>query len=209
VFTSRPARPPLPGATYGTFAAVCHYTDGTFVPAASHSACAPRSPTPTPGSASGIPSADDFRRRQGSEMVQGPSTTQEDQMSVTASGIREISLVTLPSYDQDRSIEFYVGSLGFEKRTDVPFGGGYRWVEVYPPGGTTGIALAPPREGDDATPMETGITLASADVDATHAELRSRGVDVDEQVSRMGDPVPPMFWFRDPDGHSLMVVEQS
>jgi hypothetical protein len=28
-------------------------------------------------------------------------------------------------------------------------------------------------------------------------------------VSRMGDPVPPMFWFRDPTGHTLMVVEQS
>ena len=37
---------------------------------------------------------------------------------------------------------------------------------------------------------------------------RSRGVDVDADVSRMGDPVPPMFWFRDPTGHSLMVVEQ-
>ena len=130
-------------------------------------------------------------------------------MSVTASGIREISLVAIPSSDQDRSIEFYVGSLGFEKRTDVPFGGGYRWVEVYPPGGTTGIALAPPRSGDEGKPTETGITLTSADVDATHADLRSRGVDVDEQVSRMGDPVPPMFWFRDPDGHSLMVVQQS
>jgi hypothetical protein len=23
----------------------------------------------------------------------------------------------------------------------------------------------------------------------------------------MGDPVPPMFWFRDPDGHTLLVVE--
>jgi hypothetical protein len=25
-------------------------------------------------------------------------------------------------------------------------------------------------------------------------------------VSRMGEPVPPMFWFRDPTGHTLMVV---
>jgi len=25
----------------------------------------------------------------------------------------------------------------------------------------------------------------------------------------MGDPVPPMFWLRDPTGHSLMVVEQA
>ena len=23
----------------------------------------------------------------------------------------------------------------------------------------------------------------------------------------MGDPVPPMFWFRDPDGNSLLIVE--
>ena len=57
--------------------------------------------------------------------------------------------------------------------------------------------------------MQTGITLTTTDIDAAHAELRSRGVDVDAEVSRMGDPVPPMFWFRDPDGHSLMIVEQS
>ncbi len=44
VFTSMPARPPLPGAQYGTFAAACHYVDGTFVPAASKSACSPKSP---------------------------------------------------------------------------------------------------------------------------------------------------------------------
>ena len=41
----------------------------------------------------------------------------------------------------------------------------------------------------------------------THAELRARGVDVDEAVSRMGDPIPPMFWLRDADGNTLMVVE--
>jgi catechol 2,3-dioxygenase-like lactoylglutathione lyase family enzyme len=113
--------------------------------------------------------------------------------------------VIIPSVDQDKSIEFYE-QLGFDKRTDVPFGDKYRWVEVYPPSGSTGIALAPPREGD-ATGVETGITLATDDVDATHEYLKSNGVDVDEQVSRMGDPVPPMFWFRDPDGNSLMVVQ--
>jgi catechol 2,3-dioxygenase-like lactoylglutathione lyase family enzyme len=129
-------------------------------------------------------------------------------MTKTATGIAGISLVVIPSTDQDRSIEFYVDSLGFEKRTDVPFGDQYRWVEVYPPSGTTGIALAPPRPGD-ATAVQTGITLTTDDIDATHAELRSRGVDVDEEVSRMGDPVPPMFWFRDPDGNTLLVVTAS
>jgi hypothetical protein len=31
VFATKPATPPLPGATYGSFGAACHYKDGTFV----------------------------------------------------------------------------------------------------------------------------------------------------------------------------------
>ena len=130
-------------------------------------------------------------------------------MSTTATRIGSLSLICVQTPDQDGAIAFYE-SLGFEKRTDMPFGGRYRWVEVYPPEGQTGIALAPPPpQGGDVTPMQTGITLVTEDIDTTHAEFQSRGVDVDAEVSRMGDPVPPMFWFRDPTGHTLMVVEQT
>ena len=127
-------------------------------------------------------------------------------MSTSPTGIRQISLVCVPTPDQDRAIEFYE-SIGFEKRTDVPFGGDYRWIEVYPPEGPTGIALAPPPAGQRGHPVETGITLTTADIDATHEALEARGIDVDAAVSRMGDPVPPMFWLRDPSGHTLMVVQ--
>jgi catechol 2,3-dioxygenase-like lactoylglutathione lyase family enzyme len=126
--------------------------------------------------------------------------------STTTSGITRLNLVIVPTADQDRSIAFYVDVLGFEKRTDIPMGDDYRWVEVYAPEGETGIALAPPPPGSDAAARETGITLATADIDATRAHLVANGVDADE-VSRMGDPVPPLFSFRDPDGHSLMVVQ--
>jgi hypothetical protein len=44
VFTAKPATPPLPGATYGSFGAACHYKDGTFVFAASQDLCPTRSP---------------------------------------------------------------------------------------------------------------------------------------------------------------------
>jgi hypothetical protein len=44
VFTEKPATPPLPGATYGSFGAACHYRDGTFVFAVSQADCAKRSP---------------------------------------------------------------------------------------------------------------------------------------------------------------------
>jgi hypothetical protein len=44
VFPSTPTTPPLPGATYGSFGAACHYKDGTFVFASSQDQCARRSP---------------------------------------------------------------------------------------------------------------------------------------------------------------------
>ena len=125
------------------------------------------------------------------------------------SGLITISLICLTTADQDRAIAFYVDALGFEKRTDTPFGNGYRWVEVYPPEGTTGIALAPPPDSDPtAGGANTGITIATDDIDATHAALVQAGVDVDAEVSRMGGPVPPLFWLRDPDANVLMVVER-
>jgi hypothetical protein len=44
VFTQTPSSPPLPGATYGSFGAACHYQDGTFVFARTQELCATRSP---------------------------------------------------------------------------------------------------------------------------------------------------------------------
>jgi catechol 2,3-dioxygenase-like lactoylglutathione lyase family enzyme len=130
-------------------------------------------------------------------------------MSTTANRLKSMCLVCVPTPDQDRAVTFYE-SLGFEKRTDTPFGGGYRWIEVYLAGDTTGIALAPPPPGaGEVTPTVTGITLNTDDIEATHAEMKAQGVEVDPEVSRMGDPIPPMFWFRDPTGHTLMVVEQT
>jgi hypothetical protein len=41
VWPEQPAEPPLPGATYGSFDAACHYKDGTFVPTATEKECAP------------------------------------------------------------------------------------------------------------------------------------------------------------------------
>ena len=128
-------------------------------------------------------------------------------MSQTKTRISQIGTVVVPVSDQDRAIDFYTEALGFEKRTDVPFGNGYRWVEVGPADAPTTIAIVPPPPGKPTGSVETGIALNTDDVDAVHADLKARGVDVDEEVSRMGDPVPPMFWFRDPEGNTLLVVE--
>jgi len=123
----------------------------------------------------------------------------------TRTHITEVGTVIVPVSDQERALKFYVGKLGFEKRMDAPFGDGRRWVEVAPPGAATTIALIPPPEGEQT---EMVVSFTTRDADADHADLRARGVEADAEVMRMGDFVPPMFTFRDPDGNSFRMVER-
>ncbi len=131
-------------------------------------------------------------------------------MSSTDTSIRisQVGTVIVPVSDQDRAIEFYTGKLGFEKRADIPMGQAMRWVEVAPPGASTTVAIVPPREGDPVG-VETRIAFTTDDVDADHASLKAQGVDVDEEVMRMGGPVPPMFFFRDQDQNKLLIVQRT
>ena len=128
-----------------------------------------------------------------------------------------VQLVMVPTTDQARGLAFYK-SLGFEVRADFPWGDGHRWIEVYPPGTSTGLVLIPP--GPDPVGVRTGIILNTSDIDATHTQMKVLGVDVDSDIGRAGSPVqvrlgaieqaepqPPMFWFRDPDGNELLVVQ--
>jgi catechol 2,3-dioxygenase-like lactoylglutathione lyase family enzyme len=121
--------------------------------------------------------------------------------------LTKVGRVCVTVADTDRAIDFYVDTLGFEKVVDTPMGDAGRWVEVAIPGRETTIALAPPPQGREAGGSQTGICLDTSDVDGDHAALQAAGADVDAEITRWGEPVPPMFWVRDPDGNSLIVVQ--
>jgi catechol 2,3-dioxygenase-like lactoylglutathione lyase family enzyme len=118
----------------------------------------------------------------------------------------QVGRVMVPVRDQDQAISFYTEKLGFAVAADVPFGEGERWVEVGPAQGGTSLALVPPR-GEYQPGRMTGIAIDCPDARAAHEELRSRGVDVDDEL--MGDEgnVPPMFFFRDQDANQLLLVQ--
>jgi hypothetical protein len=44
VFPTMPKNPPLPNATFGSFPAACHYSDGTFIPHKNAKTCPPKAP---------------------------------------------------------------------------------------------------------------------------------------------------------------------
>ena len=129
--------------------------------------------------------------------------------TTTRLNLTRVGRVCVTTGDTDRSLDFYVGVLGFEKVVDVPMGPDMRWVEVQLPGAETTIAIAPPPPGTQVGGSQTGIILDTSDVDGAHAALKEADVDVDDEVTRYGGPVPPMFWLRDPDGNSLIVVQPS
>src|ERR1700733_12866043 len=116
------------------------------------------------------------------------------------SGVKDIRTVGIPVADQERALAFYLGTLGFEKRLDVPMDGGARWIEIAPPEAATTIALI--RAHDNLAPgVETGIRLTTSDADAMHTNFLAHGVDADDLLRWPG--TPPMFAFRDADGNGL------
>lgn len=47
--------------------------------------------------------------------------------------ITHLARVTLVVRDQEEALRFYTETLGFEKRADVQFGPGMRWLTIAPP----------------------------------------------------------------------------
>ena len=121
----------------------------------------------------------------------------------TAIRVTGVLNVAVPVRDHDRALDFYCGTLGMEVRRDATFGPGLRWVEVAPAGAATTVALAPLPQGGIGG-VDTGIRLETPDAEAAHADLRSRGIEVDEILRVPG--VPPMFTLRDPEGNTLYFV---
>jgi predicted enzyme related to lactoylglutathione lyase len=124
----------------------------------------------------------------------------------TGTRISQVRTVAIPVSDQDRALEFYGGTLGFATVLDGTFGEGQRWIEVAPPGAATTVALVRAEPGKPVG-VDTGIRFSTTDATADHAQLRARGVDTDDEIMRWPG-VPPMFTLRDPDGNTLVVVEQ-
>lgn len=123
----------------------------------------------------------------------------------TSARIDAVRAVGIPVSDQDRAVQFYGQTLGFEKVMDAPiddFGG--RWIEMLPPESAVTVALTPANEQVPAG-VDTGIRFTTRDAAALHRRLTADGVGVDELLEWEG--VPPMFDFRDPDGNVLYVSE--
>jgi lactoylglutathione lyase len=123
--------------------------------------------------------------------------------------------------DQQKAIEFYTQKLGFELKSDIPFGGssssaeGLRWVEVAPKESQSTISLMVPNpmmmsDGVEIEAIkksiraETGIWFYSNNIQSTYEELKSRGVDITAPEKQEWGGV--MSKVKDQDGNSFSII---
>jgi catechol 2,3-dioxygenase-like lactoylglutathione lyase family enzyme len=99
-----------------------------------------------------------------------------------------LELVPVSISDADRAKAFYAEKLGFEVDLDHRAGDEFRVVQLTPPGSACSIAVGTGIVGTAPGSVQ-GLHLVLADIDAAHAELSNRGVEVGEVQDLGGDSV--------------------
>lgn len=131
--------------------------------------------------------------------------------------ITNISLTTVYCLDQTETRDFYVDVLGFEPRTDITMGEGFRWVTVSHPRQpeleVTLMTPGPPLDADAADFVRRqlekgqmgGLGLRVDDCRKTYDELREKGVTFLQEPSDRPYGIEAVM--RDNTGNWLVLVE--
>ena len=115
----------------------------------------------------------------------------------------KLELVIIPVSDVDRAKAFYTGKAGFNADHDHTVSEEIRFVQLTPPGSACSIAIGKGLvEGEPGSVQ--GLQMVVADIEAAHADLVARGVD----VSEINDLAWGRFvFFADPDGNKWSVQQ--
>jgi catechol 2,3-dioxygenase-like lactoylglutathione lyase family enzyme len=115
----------------------------------------------------------------------------------------KLELVAIPVSDVDRAKAFYVDRAGFVADHDHVVSDEIRFVQLTPPGSACSITIG--KGVTDAPPGSVqGMQMVVADVQAAHAELVERGVEVSD-VQEF--PWGLFVFFSDPDGNRWAVQQ--
>jgi serine phosphatase RsbU (regulator of sigma subunit)/catechol 2,3-dioxygenase-like lactoylglutathione lyase family enzyme len=120
-----------------------------------------------------------------------------------APGLLRLHAVTLFVRDRERSVRFFVDTLGFTLLSGAGAAGEPSWVAVVPPDGTALLSLV---ERAEATPADAPpLVLLTDDVQARYDAWRQRGVEF-RQAPMAGAWGGAHAVFDDPDGHAFTLA---
>ena len=90
--------------------------------------------------------------------------------------IRGVKFVTVPVRDQESALKFYTEKLGFQIRTDQPFGN-QRWIELEIPGAETAVVLFTAPGHEVLIGQFQPFVFWTNDVAKSYKELSAKGVE--------------------------------
>ena len=117
--------------------------------------------------------------------------------------IKRVKFVSIPTSDQDRALAFWTEKVGLKVVTDQPMGPGKRWIEMAIPGAETGVVLFTPEGQEDRIGSFFNGSFACDDVHYTYDQLKSRGVEFEEEPQKQ--PWGMYAIFKDPDGNRFVL----
>src|SRR5260370_36343938 len=88
----------------------------------------------------------------------------------------KIGTISVGVSNQDKALDFYVNTLGFEKIDDQPMSETERWLEVAPPGAQTHLMLGLRGQSGGGKTGFTGYVLHTDTIEATRETLKTREV---------------------------------
>ena len=115
----------------------------------------------------------------------------------------KLELVAIPVADVDRAKAFYVEQVGFVADHDHKVSDEIRFVQLTPPGSGCSIALGTGLVKAEPGSVQ-GIQLVVEDIEAAHAHLSERGVEVSDVQDF---PWGRFVFFSDPDGNGWSVQQ--
>ncbi len=135
--------------------------------------------------------------------------------------LKQLTVAGVWVNDQDEALTFYTEKLGLELRSDVtvPEMGGFRWVTVGVPGqedvAISLLAIPGPPVFDSETKEQIealvakgatgGLFFTTDDVQGTYEELKSRGVEFQQEPTEQ--PYGVDAGFRDPFGNQMRMAQ--
>lgn len=117
--------------------------------------------------------------------------------------MKRIKFVSIPVSDQDRALKFWTEQVGFQVVTDRPFLPGQRWIELKIPGAQTGLVLFTPPGQEARIGHFQNISFHCDDVEKTHAELATKGVEFVQGPKKESWGTSAIF--KDPDGNTFVM----
>jgi lactoylglutathione lyase len=106
--------------------------------------------------------------------------------------------------NQEKAIEFYTETLGFEIRARAPMGPQAEWIELAPQGAQSAIVVYPRSLMEDWQRRKASIVFSCENAEVTYQELARRGVVFKQPPKEMAWGVFAIF--SDPDGNEFALI---